>query len=62
MVPQEPSGAPPTYLMYDPLLKNRLNYLKYSIMKCFFKEYNRLLYFLKKLIFFTSYNCGKFKS
>ena len=29
------------------LLKNNPNYLKYSIFECFFKEYNRLLLFLK---------------
>ena len=27
------------------LLKNHLNYLKDSIFKCFFKEYNRILLF-----------------
>ena len=40
------------------LLKNQLNYLKDSIFKCLFKEYNR--FFL--LIFFTTYNDGQFKS
>ena len=44
------------------LLKNRLNYLKDSICKCFFKEYNRLLFKKKKKNFFTTYNDGKFKS
>ena len=44
------------------LLKNHLNYLKDSIFECFFKEYNRLLFFLKKVIFFTIYNDGNFKS
>ena len=34
------------------LLKNNLNYLKDIIFKCFFKEYNRLLFFKKKLFFF----------
>ena len=29
------------------LLKNYLNYLKYSIFECFFKEYNT--FFLKKI-------------
>ena len=27
------------------LLKNHLNYLKDNIFKCFFKKYNRLLFF-----------------
>ena len=27
------------------LIKSNLNYLKYSIFKCFFKEHNRLLLF-----------------
>ena len=44
------------------LLKNHLNYLKDSIFECFFKEYNRLSFFLKKVIFFTTYNDGNFKS
>ena len=30
------------------LLKNHLNHLKSSIFKCFFKEYNIHIYFLKK--------------
>ena len=34
------------------LTKNNLNYLKDSIFVCFFKEYNRLLFFVKKNIFF----------
>ena len=29
------------------LLKIHLNYIKDSIFKCFYKEYNRLLYFFK---------------
>ena len=33
------------------LLKNHLDYLKDSIFKCFFKEYNTLLFF-KKINFF----------
>ena len=33
------------------LLKNNLNYLKDNILECFFKEYNRLLIFYKKLFF-----------
>ena len=50
------------------LLKNYLNYLKDSILECFFKEYNRLsFYFFIYLfiyfnIFFSAYNDGKFKS
>ena len=27
------------------LIKNHLNYLKYNIFECFFKEYNMLLIF-----------------
>ena len=34
------------------LLKNNLQYLKYNIFECFFKEYNRLLTFFKKNFFF----------
>ena len=34
------------------ILKNRLNYLKDNIFKCFFKEYNRLLTFFRKNNFF----------
>ena len=30
------------------LLKNHLNYLKDNIFECFFEEYNRLFFFLKK--------------
>ena len=41
------------------LLKNHLNYLKDNIFKCFFKKYNRLLFFLKKLFFFAICNHGK---
>ena len=33
------------------LIKNQLNYLKDNIFECFFKKYNRLLFF-KKFIFF----------
>ena len=36
------------------LLKNYLNYLKDSTFKCFFKEYNRLFFFFKKKISFTT--------
>ena len=43
------------------LLKNHLNYLKDNIFECFFEEYNRLFFFLKKN-FFITYNNGKFKS
>ena len=32
------------------LLKSNLNYLKDSIFKCFFKEYNKLFYFFKDII------------
>ena len=32
------------------LLKSNLNYLKDSIFECFFKEYNKLLYFFKDII------------
>ena len=44
------------------LIKNHLNYLKDNIFECFFKEYNMLLIFFKKLIFFIIYNNEKFKS
>ena len=30
------------------LLKNQLNYLKDNIFKCFFKKYNKRLFFFKK--------------
>ena len=30
------------------LLKNHLNYLKNNIVECFFKNYNRLLFFFLK--------------
>ena len=33
------------------LLKNHLNYLKDNILECFFKKYNRLLFFKKKYLF-----------
>ena len=33
------------------LLKNHLNYLKDNIFECFFKKYNRLLFFLKINLF-----------
>ena len=35
------------------LLENHLNYLKDNIFKCFFKKYNRLLFFRKILLFFS---------
>ena len=38
------------------LLKNHLNYLKDSIFECFFKKYNRLLLFKKKVILFMMEN------
>ena len=41
-------------------LKNVLNYIKDNILKCLFTEYNRILFFQQKLIFFTAYNDGKF--
>ena len=34
------------------LLKNHLNYLKDSIFECFFKEYNRILFFKKNINLF----------
>ena len=33
------------------LFKNYLNYLKENIFKCFFKKYNRLLFFEKNKFF-----------
>ena len=33
------------------LLKNSLSYLKDNIFKCFFKKYNKLLFFKNKNIF-----------
>ena len=42
------------------LLKNYLNYLKVTIFKYFFREYNRLLFF--QLFFSKTYNDEKFKS
>ena len=35
------------------LIKNHLNYPKDNIFKCFFKKYNRLLFF-KKITFFIT--------
>ena len=42
------------YIIYKilVLLKNHQNYLKDNILECFFKKYNRLLVFLKKVVFF----------
>ena len=36
------------------LLKNHQNYLKGNIFQCFFKKYNRLLFFFNN--FFLTYN------
>ena len=36
------------------LLKNQLNFLKGNTFECFFKKYNRLLFFEKKF-FFSEY-------
>ena len=44
------------------LLTDNHNYFKDSILECFFEEYNRLLLLFRKIIFFTTYNDGKFKS
>ena len=33
------------------LVKNHLHYLKDNILECFFKKYNRLLFFLKNNYF-----------
>ena len=44
------------------LLKNDLNYLKDNIFECFFKKYNRLLFLKKLLLFFITYNDGKYKA
>ena len=41
------------------LLKDYLNYLKDNIFECFFKKCNRLLFFLKKIFFFITYNDEK---
>ena len=38
------------------LLKNHLNYLKDSSLKCFFKEYNRFFF---PIIFYSTYDNGK---
>ena len=44
------------------LLKNHLNFFIDNIFECFFKKYNRLLFFKKINFFFKKYNDGKFKS
>ena len=33
------------------LVKNHLNYLKDNILECFFKKYNRLIFFEKRIVF-----------
>ena len=33
------------------LVKNHLNYLKDNILECFFKKFNRLIFFEKTIIF-----------
>ena len=40
------------------MLKNHLNHLKDNIFACFFKKYNRALFFLKRLIFIKIYKNG----
>ena len=42
------------------LLKNHLNYLRDNIFKCFFKKYDKLLFFEKKI--FSQYIKMKGKS
>ena len=44
------------------VLKKHLNYLKDNIFECFFKKYNKLLFFLKKFFFFKIYNDEKSKA
>ena len=44
------------------LRKNYLTYFDDSIFECFFKESKRLLFFLKKKTFFTTYSDGKLKT
>ena len=44
------------------LFKKLHEFFKVSIFEYFFKEYNRLLFFLKKKKNFTIYNDRKFKS
>ena len=45
------------------LLKNYLNYLKDNIFECFFKKYNRLLFFKKNNFFHNmQYNDEKAKA
>ena len=52
------------YILYKMLVvfKNHLYYLKDNVFECFFKKYNRLLFFLTKLIFFRAYNDKKSKA
>ena len=52
------------YIIYKMLvlLKSPLNYHKDNILECLFKEYNRLLFLKKHILFFTAYNDGNFKS
>ena len=42
------------------LLKIQSNYLKDIIFECFCKDYDILLFYFFKIIFFTIYNDGKF--
>ena len=42
------------------LPKNHLNYLKDNIFACFFKKYNRLLFYF--FLIFITYNDGKSKA
>ena len=44
------------------LLKNHQNYLKDNILECFFKEYNRLLFFDKIIYTIITCNNGKSKA
>ena len=44
------------------LLKNHRNYLKDNILECFFKEYNRLLFFDKIIYTIITCNNGKSKA
>ena len=39
------------YIIHNVLVlhKNHLNYVKHNALKCFLKEYNRLLHFLNKI-------------
>ena len=44
------------------LNKNHLNYLEDSILECFLRSIIEFYFLLEKLIFFTTYNDGNFKS